>query len=54
MKVSKHYLITIREIIGNTLFSSFRDNSWALLVFVGLTMMLNFATGITFSSGETG
>jgi CIC family chloride channel protein len=54
MKVSKHYLITIREIIGNTLFSSFRDNSWALLVFVGLTMMLNFATGILLAAVKRG
>jgi CIC family chloride channel protein len=43
------------KLLENTLFSSFRDNSWALLVFVGLTMMLKvFATGITLSSGGNG
>ena len=43
------------KLLENTLFSSFRDNSWALLVFVGLTMMLKvFATGITLGSGGNG
>jgi CIC family chloride channel protein len=43
------------QLLENTLFSSFRNNSWALLVFVGLTMMLKvFATSITLSSGGNG
>lgn len=43
------------KLLENTLFSSFRDNSWALLAFVGLTMMLKvFATGITLGSGGNG
>lgn len=43
------------KLLENTLFSSFRDNNWALLVFVGLTMMLKvFATGITLGSGGNG
>lgn len=43
------------KLLENTLFSGFRDNSWALLLFVGCTMMLKvFATGITLSSGGNG
>jgi CIC family chloride channel protein len=43
------------KILENTLFSSFRNNSWALLLFVGCTMMIKvFATGITLSSGGNG
>jgi CIC family chloride channel protein len=43
------------KLLENTLFSSFRDNSWALLLFVGCTMMLKvFATGITLGSGGNG
>jgi CIC family chloride channel protein len=43
------------KLLENTLFSSFRDNSWALLAFVGLTMMMKvFATGITLGSGGNG
>ena len=43
------------QLLENTLFSGFRNNSWALLVFVGLTMMLKvFATGITLGSGGNG
>lgn len=43
------------KLLENTLFSEFRDNSWALLLFVGSTMMLKvFATGITLSSGGNG
>jgi CIC family chloride channel protein len=35
------------EILENTLFSNFKDNTWVLLAFVGLTMMLKvFATAI--------
>ena len=43
------------QLLENTLFSGFRNNSWALLAFVGLTMMLKvFATGITLGSGGNG
>ena len=43
------------KILDNTLFSSFRDNSWVLLAFVGLTMMVKvFATAITLGSGGNG
>jgi CIC family chloride channel protein len=43
------------EILENTLFSKFKDNTWVLLVFVGLTMMLKvFATAITLGSGGNG
>jgi CIC family chloride channel protein len=43
------------QLLENTLFSNFRNNSWVLLVFVGLTMMLKvFATGITLGSGGNG
>ncbi|MDI6047875.1 chloride channel protein [Flavobacterium yafengii] len=43
------------KLLENTLFRGFRDNSWALLVFVGLTMMVKvFATGITLGSGGNG
>ncbi len=40
------------KLLENTLFSGFRDNSWALLLFVGCTMMVKvFASGITLGSG---
>ena len=43
------------ELLENTLFHDFRNNDWALLVFIGLTMMLKvFATGITLGSGGNG
>lgn len=43
------------QLLENTLFSDFRNNSWALLAFVGLTMMLKvFATSITLGSGGNG
>lgn len=43
------------QLLENTLFSDFRNNSWALLIFVGWTMMLKvFATGITLGSGGNG
>lgn len=43
------------EILENTLFSNFKDNTWVLLAFVGLTMMLKvFATAITLGSGGNG
>lgn len=43
------------QLLENTLFSSFRNNSWALLLFVGCTMMIKvFATGITLGSGGNG
>lgn len=43
------------QLLENTLFSDFRNNSWALLIFIGLTMMVKvFATGITLGSGGNG
>jgi CIC family chloride channel protein len=43
------------KILENTLFSDFRDNSWVLLIFVGVTMMVKvFATGITLGAGGNG
>jgi CIC family chloride channel protein len=43
------------QLLDNTLFSSFRNNSWVLLIFVGLTMMFKvFATAITLGSGGNG
>lgn len=43
------------QLLENTLFSDFRNNSWALLIFIGATMLLKvFATGITIGSGGNG
>lgn len=43
------------QLMDNTLFSSLRNNGWALLIFIGFTMMLKaFATGITLGSGGNG
>ena len=43
------------QLLENTLFSSFRNNSYVLLLFVGLTVILKvFATGITLGSGGNG
>jgi len=43
------------QLLENTIFSDFRNNSWVLLLFIGLTMMLKvFATGITMGSGGNG
>ena len=43
------------KILENTFFSDFRNNSWVLLIFVGLTIMLKvFATAITLGSGGNG
>lgn len=43
------------QLLENTLFSDFRNNSWVLLLFVGATMLLKvFATGITIGSGGNG
>ena len=43
------------KLLEDTLFSSFRNNSWVLLLFVGCTMMVKvFATGITLGSGGNG
>ncbi|CAN1534514.1 EriC Chloride channel protein EriC [Flavobacteriaceae bacterium] len=43
------------QLLENTLFSDFRNNSWVLLIFVGATMLLKvFATGITLGSGGNG
>ena len=43
------------QLMDNTLFSGLRNNGWALLIFIGFTMMLKvFATGITLGSGGNG
>ena len=43
------------QLLEDTLFSGFRNNSWVLLLFVGCTMMLKaFATGLTIGSGGNG
>ncbi len=43
------------QLLENTLFSGFRNNSWALLLFVGCTMLLKaFASGLTIGSGGNG
>lgn len=43
------------KILDNTLFDSFKNNTWVLLAFVGLTMMIKvFATAITLGSGGNG
>lgn len=43
------------QLLENTLFRDFRDNSWVLLGFVGLTMLMKaFATGLTLGSGGNG
>jgi len=43
------------QLLEKTLFSDFRNNSWALLIFIGATMLLKvFATGITIFSGGNG
>ncbi|WP_026715016.1 chloride channel protein [Flavobacterium daejeonense] len=43
------------EILENTLFESFKDNSWVLLAFVAATMLMKvFATAITLGSGGNG
>lgn len=43
------------KLLKNTLFSSYRWNEWALLLFIGATLLLKvFATGITLGSGGNG
>lgn len=43
------------ELLENTLFSSFQNNKWVILLFVGATMMMKvFATSITLGSGGNG
>ncbi|HMI06012.1 MAG TPA: chloride channel protein [Flavobacterium sp.] len=43
------------QLLENTLFSDYRNNSWILLLFIGLTLMMKaFATGITLGSGGNG
>lgn len=43
------------KILENTLLSSYSNNSWILLLFVGITMMVKvFATGLTLGSGGNG
>ncbi len=44
-----------QQLLENTLFSDFRNNTWALILFIGLTLLLKvFATGITLGSGGNG
>lgn len=44
-----------QQLLENSLFSNYKNNSWALLIFVGFTMLLKvFATGITLGSGGNG
>ncbi|MBP4136795.1 chloride channel protein [Flavobacterium geliluteum] len=43
------------KLLENTLFSRYQNNSWVLLIFVGLTMMVKvFASGLTLGSGGNG
>jgi CIC family chloride channel protein len=43
------------QLLENTLFSGFRNNNWALLLFVGSAVLIKaFATGITIGSGGNG
>lgn len=43
------------KLLEDTLFKDFRNNSWALLLFVGLAALLKaFATGLTLGSGGNG
>jgi len=43
------------QLLEDTLFSGFRNNSWAFLLFVGCTMLLKaFASGLTIGSGGNG
>ncbi|MCV9934364.1 chloride channel protein [Flavobacterium sp. LS1R47] len=43
------------KLLDNTLFESFRNNQWVLLLFVGCTMMVKvFASGLTIGSGGNG
>jgi CIC family chloride channel protein len=44
-----------QQLMDNTLFSDFRNNTWMLILFIGLTLLLKvFATGITLGSGGNG
>src|SRR5690606_6821465 len=44
-----------QNLLTNTLFSDYSNNSWVLLVFVGFSMLLKaFASGITLGSGGNG
>ena len=44
-----------QRIVENTLLSGYSSNSWILLLFVGMTMMVKvFATGLTLGSGGNG
>ncbi|KRD12462.1 transporter [Flavobacterium sp. Root901] len=43
------------QLLDNTLFASWRNNNWILLLFVGCTMMVKvFASGLTIGSGGNG
>jgi CIC family chloride channel protein len=44
-----------QQLLENTLFSEFRNNTWALILFIGMTLLLKvFATGLTLGSGGNG
>ncbi|MCG9790856.1 chloride channel protein [Flavobacterium algicola] len=44
-----------KDLLENTLFSSFRNNNWVVLLFVAATMMIKvFATSITLGAGGNG
>ena len=44
-----------QQLLDNTLFSDYRNNTWMLILFIGLTLLLKvFATGITLGSGGNG
>ena len=43
------------QLLDNTLFATWRNNQWVLLLFVGCTMMVKvFASGLTLGSGGNG
>lgn len=43
------------QLLEDTLFKSYRNNSWVLLIFIGFSFILKaFATGITLGSGGNG
>lgn len=43
------------QLLDNTLFATWRNNQWVLLLFVGCTMMIKvFASGLTIGSGGNG
>lgn len=43
------------QLLDNTLFATWRNNNWVLLLFIGCTMMVKvFASGLTLGSGGNG